>query len=325
MRGLALESELGGRVGEEILRCIGGTPLLRLRRWRPANARVEVLLKAEWFNPGGSVKDRPALAMIEAAERRGELRPDKILIDSTSGNTGIAYALIGAAKGYRVRLVMPANVNEERKKLVQAYGAEVVYSDPLEGSDGAYRLCHELLERDPDLYYYPAQYDNPVNWQAHYETTGVEIWEQTQGEVTHFVAGMGTTGTLVGTGRRLKDYCPRIQVVGVQPDGPLHGLEGLKHLASSLRPQIYDPSVPDALIEVRTEDAYRMCLELARREGILVGYSAGAAFWAAMQLAERISRGVIVAMMPDGGTRYLSELHLLEKEGGSGRRCARPG
>lgn len=310
----ALRSESLPNLGEDLLRRIGNTPLLRLRRLRPSNPRVEVLLKAEWFNPGGSVKDRPALAMIEDAERKGLLTPGKIIIDSTSGNTGIAYAMIGAAKGYRVRLVMPANVSEERKRLVHLYGAEVIYSDPMEGSDGAYRLCHEIIEREPHLYFYPAQYDNPVNWQAHYTTTGVEIWEQTEGEVTHFIAGMGTTGTLVGTGRRLKEYNPRIRVIGVQPDSPLHGLEGLKHLESSIRPQIYDPSVHDEVIAVRTEDAYRMCVALARQEGILVGYSAGAAFWAALHLAERIPRGVIVAIMPDSGTRYLSETHLLEED-----------
>ncbi len=286
---------------------IGRTPLLRLRRvTRGLRASVEVHLKAEWFNPGGSVKDRPVLRMITDAERDGRLGPGKTILDSTSGNAGIAYAMIGAVKGYPVELVMPASASEERKRIIAAYGARVILSDPLEGSDGAILLAREILARDPERYFKPDQYNNPSNWLAHYDTTGPEILEQTGGRVTHFVAGLGTTGTLVGAGRRLHEADPRIQVVAVEPDAPLHGLEGLKHIASSIVPGIYDPSVHDRKVSVSTEEGYAMARRLAREEGLFVGGSAGAAVAAALALARDLRDGVVVVIAPDGGDRYLS-------------------
>lgn len=286
---------------------IGHTPLLRLRRvTRGLSQYVEVYVKAEWFNPGGSVKDRPVLRMITDAERDGRLVPGKTILDSTSGNAGIAYAMIGAVKGYPVELVMPASASEERKRIIAAYGARVIYSDPLEGSDGAILLAQEILERNPDRYFKPDQYNNPSNWKAHYDTTGPEILEQTGGRVTHFVAGLGTTGTLVGTGRRLHEANPRIQVIAVEPDAPLHGLEGLKHIPSSIVPGIYDPSVHDHKVAVSTEAGYSMARRLAREEGLLVGESAGAAVDAALRIARDLREGVVVVIAPDGGDRYLS-------------------
>lgn len=295
------------RIGEDLLQRIGNTPLLRLRRvTRGLPEGVEVCVKAEWFNPGGSVKDRPVLRMIEDAERAGLLTPDKVLLDSTSGNAGIAYAMIGAAKGYRVKLVMPANASEERKRMIRAYGAELVFSDPLEGSDGAILLARRIQEEDPDRYFKPDQYNNPSNWKAHYDTTGPEILAQTEGRVTHFVGTLGTTGTVVGVGRRLREFNPEIQIVAVEPDSPLHGIEGLKHIASSIRPGIYDPSVHHRKLGVSTEAAYAMARRLAREEGMFVGASAGAAVWAALQVARELREGLVVALAPDGGDRYLS-------------------
>ncbi len=295
------------RIGEDLLQRIGNTPLLRLRRvTRGLPEGVEVCVKAEWFNPGGSVKDRPVLRMIEDAERAGLLTPDRVLLDSTSGNAGIAYAMIGAAKGYRVKLVMPANASEERKRMIRAYGAELVFSDPLEGSDGAILLARRIHEEDPDRYFKPDQYNNPSNWKAHYDTTGPEILAQTEGRITHFVGTLGTTGTVVGVGRRLREANPEVQIVAVEPDDPLHGIEGLKHIASSIRPGIYDPSVHHRKIGVSTEAAYAMARRLAREEGMFVGASTGAAVWAALQVARDLQEGLVVALAPDGGDRYLS-------------------
>jgi S-sulfo-L-cysteine synthase (O-acetyl-L-serine-dependent) len=285
---------------------VGNTPLLRVHLFDDEFPGVEIYGKAEFLNPGGSVKDRPALRMIEEAERSGELTPDRIILDSTSGNTGIAYALVGAAKGYRVRLVMPTNVSEERKQLVQAYGAEIVYSDALEGSDGAIRVARQMCADNPDLYYFPDQYNNPANWQAHYHGTGVEIWRQTDGRITHFIAGLGTSGTFTGTTRRLREYNPAIQCISVQPDEPWHGLEGLKHMETSIVPGIYDPNLADENLGVGTEAAYEVARELARREGVLIGHSSGAALWAAREVAGRTGEGVIVMVFADGGDRYLS-------------------
>ena len=292
---------------DSITDLVGNTPLLRIRLFEADFPELEVYAKAEWFNPGGSVKDRAALAMVEAGERSGALTRDKVLIDSTSGNTGIAYAMVGAAKGYRVRLVMPENVSGERKALVEAYGAEIVYSDGMEGSDGAIRLCRELIAAEPDRYFYPDQYSNPANWRAHYEGTGPEILRQTDGRVTHFVAGLGTTGTFVGTTRRLKEHDASILCIAVQPDDAFHGLEGLKHLPSSIVPRIWDPAVGDDLWGAPTEASYDLARSLARDEGLLVGHSSGAALWGVRRLAESgVTKGVVVTVFPDGGDRYLS-------------------
>jgi len=293
-------------VSSGLLDRIGSTPLLRVTRLRGIPPRVEILAKAEWFNPGGSVKDRPVLRMIEDAEREGRLTPDKIVLDSSSGNAGIAYAMLGAAKGYRVELVIPENVSAERKRIIRAFGATVISSDPLEGSDGAIRLAHERFAAAPDRYCMPDQYNNPSNWRAHYDTTGPEIIAQSEGRITHFVAGLGTSGTLVGVGRRLREWNPHVQIVAVEPDGPLHGLEGLKHMATSIVPGIYDPSVQHRVIGAQTEAAYVMTRRLAQEEGWLVGPSAGAAMLAAVQVAQEIEEGVIVVVLPDGGDRYLS-------------------
>ena len=288
-----------------LLELVGNTPLLRIRLFEAEFPRLEVYAKAEWFNPGGSVKDRAALAMIEDGERRGALNRDKVIIDSTSGNTGIAYAMVGAAKGYRVKLVMPSNVTEERKQLIAAYGAEIVYSDPLEGSDGAIRLVRELIAADPARYFYPDQYSNPANPLAHYNGTALEILEQTGGRVTHFVAGLGTTGTFVGTARRLKEHDPTITTVAVMP-AEFHGLEGLKHLPSAIVPAIWTPEHADQLWESPTEAAYELARDLSRSEGILAGHSSGAALWGVAKLAEQVSEGVVVTVFPDSGERYLS-------------------
>lgn len=289
-----------------VLDLIGNTPLLRLSNLGREFPRVEVYVKAEWFNPGGSVKDRPALKMIEVAEETGDLTKDKTILDSTSGNTGIAYAMIGSIKGYKVELVMPANVSEERKKIVTAYGASIVYTSPLEGSDGAQREAQRLRDEYPARYFMPDQYNNPANPLAHYETTGPELIEQTEGRITHFVSGIGTSGTLMGTGRRLKEFNPQIQVVAVEPDQSIHGLEGLKHMPSSIVPGLYDRSFHDDLIPVKTEAGYAMAERLAREEGLFVGHSAGAAMVGALEVASRIKQGVVVAVFPDGGDRYIS-------------------
>ena len=286
---------------------IGNTPLLRLERLGAAFPEVEFYAKAEWENPGGSVKDRPALNIIREAERAGLLTKDKILIDSTSGNTGIAYAMIGAARGYRVRLCMPSNVSLERKRILKAYGAEIILTDPMEGSDGAIRKVREMAAENPKLYFYANQYDNPANWRAHYQTTGQEIFAQTEGRVTHFVAGLGTSGTFIGTARKLKELNPQIRCVSFQPDSPFHGLEGMKHMATAIVPGIYDPTVADEDLEISTEESYAMTVRLAREEGLLAGISAGAAMVAALQVAKAVKRGVIVTIFPDSGDKYLSE------------------
>lgn len=292
-----------------IVERVGDTPLLQIRNltteWGIA-PQVEIYAKAEWFNPGGSVKDRAARRIIEEAERTGELTRDKILIDSTSGNTGIAYAWIGASKGYKVTLVMPENVSEERKKILAAYGAELIQTDPLEGSDGAITTVRELVAANPDKYFYANQYDNPANWQAHYLSTGPEIWAQTQGRVTHFVAGVGTSGTLMGTGRFFRDINPNIRIIGMQPADELSVIEGLKHIPTAIVPGIYDESVLDETLWVDSGDAYDMTKLLGTREGWFVGFSAGAAIHAALTLAKTLEKGVIVTVLPDGGGKYLS-------------------
>jgi S-sulfo-L-cysteine synthase (O-acetyl-L-serine-dependent) len=292
---------------ESITDLIGNTPLLRVRLFEREFPELEVFAKAEWFNPGGSVKDRPALAMVEDAERRGLLAGDRTLIDATSGNTGVAYAMVGAAKGHRVRLVMPSNVSEERKQLIVAYGAEVTYSDPMEGSDGAIRLCRQMVAEDPDRWFYPDQYNNPANARAHYEGTAVEILRQTQGRVTHFVAGLGTTGTFVGTTRRLKEHDPTLVAIAIQPEESFHGLEGLKHLPTAIVPGIWDESVADGLWGAPTEASYELAGRVAAEEGLLVGHSSGAALWGVERLARNgLDRGVVVTVFPDSGDRYLS-------------------
>ena len=289
-----------------ILEQIGNTPLLRFVHITQDVDRVEIYGKAEWFNPGGSVKDRAALRMIEEGERSGALTGDKVILDSTSGNTGIAYALIGAVKGYRVELAVPRNVSRERKRILQAFGAHVIYTDPLAGSDGAIREAHRRYEANREKYFMPDQYNNPANWQAHYDTTGPEIIQQTQGRITHFVAGIGTSGTLMGTGRRLREFNPRIQIAAVMPAEDLHGIEGLKHMETAIVPGIWDEQFPDLKLAVRTEDAYAMARRLAQEEGILVGQSAGAVVHAALALARQLSEGVIVTILPDAGDRYFS-------------------
>ena len=290
-----------------IVRRIGHTPLLPLRKIGEETPGVTLLAKAEWFNPGGSVKDRAAANIVAEAERSGALTPDKILLDATSGNTGVAYAMIGAAKGYRVKLCLPANASPEIRKTIQAFGAEVILTDPLESSDGAIREAQRLFQKEPERYFYADQYNNPANWQAHEKTTGPEIWEQTEGMVTHFLAGLGTSGTLMGTGRFLKKMKPMVQVVAIQPDSPLHGLEGLKHMATSIVPGIYDTRFPDHQMEVKTEEAYGMVKRLASEEGLLVGISSGAALSAGLKLARELKQGILVMIFPDGGSRYLDE------------------
>jgi cysteine synthase B len=289
-----------------LLDLIGNTPLIKLANL-VGNPRVEIYGKAEWANPGGSVKDRPALNMIIEGERSGALTRDKTIIDATSGNTGIAYAMIAAARGYRVKLCLPKNASEERKRILEAYGVELVLTDPLAGSDGAILAVREIVAADPDKYFYPDQYNNPANWRAHYETTGVEIFEQTGGRITHFVAGLGTSGTFVGAGRRLRELKPEVKLISMQPDSPFHGLEGLKHMETAIVPGIYEPSLADEEVEVGTEEAHAMVKRLARREGWFVGISSAANVVAAMRVAERIDEGVIVTILCDDASKYLSE------------------
>jgi S-sulfo-L-cysteine synthase (O-acetyl-L-serine-dependent) len=296
--------------GERLLDQIGNTPLLRLERVVADFPDVEFYAKAEWFNPGGSVKDRAAYAMIRDGERRGTLRPGKTILDATSGNTGIAYAMVGVALGYPVKLFLPTSASPERKQILQAYGAEIVYTPGDEGTDGAIRRVRELYRAEPEKYFYPDQYSNPANPNAHYETTGPEIWEQTQGRITHFVAGLGTSGTFVGTTRRLKELNPAIRCISFQPDSGFHGLEGLKHMATAIVPSIYDPALADEDLGVQTEGAQQLAKRLAREEGLLVGVSAAGALWASMDVARRLPRGqkaVIVTVFPDAADKYLSE------------------
>ena len=292
---------------ESILDLIGNTPLLEISRVSGIlSPDVKVYAKLEGMNPGGSVKDRPAWRMIQEGLRTKKLRPGKTILDSTSGNTGIALAMIGAVLRYPVELVMPSNVSAERKKIINAYGAKVTYSDPMEGSDGAIRLCRKILEGDPEKYFKPDQYFNPMNPQAHYENTGPEIYRQTEGSITHFVAGIGTGGTIMGTGGYLKEVNPEIQVIAVEPDDALHGLEGLKHMASSIVPGIYHEEELDAKIPVSTEDAYSMVYRLSQEEGLLVGQSSGAALFAALKIARKLHSGTIVTIFPDFGDKYLT-------------------
>jgi cysteine synthase B len=290
---------------------IGQTPLLRLRQFERDLGGVELYAKAEWLNPGGSVKDRPAARIVAEGESSGQLTHDRVLLDATSGNTGIAFAMVGAARGYRVKLCVPRNVTPERIRILRSYGAELVPTDPLEGSDGAIREARRLYSESPDKYFYADQYSNEANWQAHFDTTGAEIIEQTSGRVTHFVAGLGTSGTFVGTGRRLRQFArekgQHITLASVQPSSPLHGLEGLKHMESAIVPRIYDPSLADEDLRVDTEDAYQVVRRLASEEGILVGLSSGAALHATMQLAATLREGVFVTVFCDSGERYLTQ------------------
>jgi len=288
---------------------IGNTPLFRLRRViGDLSEEIEIYAKAEHLNPGGSVKDRAALAMILAGERDGKLTKGKMILDATSGNTGIAYAMIGAARGYKVALTLPKNASVERKRILKFYGAEIIETDAMQGTDGAQIIAKELAAKHPEKYFYPDQYNNDANWQVHYETTAPEIWRQTAGKTTHFVAGLGTTGTFVGTSRRLKEFNPKIRTISMQPDSPLHGLEGMKHLETAIVPGIYDANVADENTEVATEDAQEMTRRLAREEGLFVGVSAGANVYAAIRLARKVKgNAVIVTILCDGGAKYLSE------------------
>lgn len=283
---------------------VGNTPLLPLTS---LSVGVKIYAKAEWFNPGGSVKDRPALSIIQAALSRGDLVSGRRLLDSTSGNMGIAYATLGAKLRVPVTLAIPANASPERLAILKALGAELVLTDPLEGSDGAMQIASQMAAEEPGRYYYADQYDNPANWQAHYLTTGPEIVEQTAGEVTHFVAGIGTTGTLMGVGRYLRQYNPNVQIIAVQPEASFHGIEGLKHMPTARQPGIYDHSLPDQILGISTEEAYKMTLRLAREEGLFVGVSSGAAAVAALQIASELERGIVVTVFPDAGYKYLSQ------------------
>lgn len=300
-----------------LLDLVGNTPLLRLRRFERADADVRLYAKAEWKNPGGSVKDRAAAAMVLDGERRGLLTPGKTILDATSGNTGIAYAMIGAARGYPVKLCMPQNVTPERKRILRAFGAELVLTDPMDGSDGAIREVRRIYEADRDRYYYPDQYSNDANWRAHYETTGPELLAQTDGQITHFVAGLGTSGTFMGAGRFLRERKPDVTLISVQPETALHGLEGLKHMESAIVPGIYDPMLADVDMRIGTEDAYTLTRRLAMEEGLLVGISSGAALAAGLKVAETLERGVVVMIFCDGGEKYLSERFWEEPPEGS--------
>ena len=294
---------------------VGNTPLLPLRRvTRELPPRVKVFAKAEWFNPGGSVKDRPALNIIQTALANGDLGNGKRLLDSTSGNMGISYATFGAALGIPVTLAIPASGSPERMSILRALGAELILTDPLEGSDGAILKARELAAEQPDVYWYANQYNNPANWEAHYKSTGPEILAQTAGQLTHFVAGLGTSGTLIGTGRYLQEKLPRVKIISFQPDDGFHGLEGLKHMPSAIKPGIYDESVAAEQLEVRTEVAYEMVKRLAREEGLFVGISSGAAAIAALRVASKLDEGVVVTVLPDAGYKYLSDTSLWESK-----------
>ena len=291
---------------------IGNTALLGFRRiTRHLPGDIRIFAKAEWQNPGGSVKDRAAARIIRTAEDDGRLAPGKIIMDSTSGNTGIAYAMIAAAKDYRVKLFLPANVSPERIAILRAYDVDLAFTDPLEGSDGALKAVRELAAKEPQSYFYADQYNNPANWQAHYHSTGGEIWEQTEGQVTHFAAGLGTSGTLMGAGRRLKQCNPAVEIVSIEPDSPFHGLEGLKHMQTAIQPGIYDPDFADRRLGIRTETAHAMARRLAREEGYLVGISAAAAMVGCLDIAEELARqgqpATIVTLFPDNAYKYLSE------------------
>lgn len=295
---------------------IGNTPLLPVLRNNPFHPRVKIFAKAEWFNPGGSVKDRAAWNMVKNGFLTGAFSPEKILLDATSGNTGIAYAMLGAALGFKVKLCLPKSASLERKRILRAYGVELALTPPEEGSDGAIRLARQLAAENPDLYFYPDQYSNPANWQAHYHTTAEEIWQQTGGAVTHFVAGLGTSGTFCGVTKKLKEHNPAIQCVSFEPDVPFHGLEGLKHMATAIVPEIYDKTLADESMGICTEEAQKLTLALARREGYLVGISSGAALVACLKIAAQLTgEGCLVTLFPDGGDKYLSEPYWEKMEG----------
>jgi len=294
-------------IGASILDLIGRTPLIRLRQIERSCPGVEIYAKAEWQNPGGSVKDRAAARMIAEGEQSGRLTPGKTILDATSGNTGIAYAMIGAARGYKVRLCVPENASQERKLILRAFGADLVLTSPLESTDGAIREARRLYAESPDVYFYPDQYSNDANWRAHYDTTGPEIIEQTAGTLTHFVAGLGTSGTFVGTARRLRQFSPKIKLISFQPATAFHGLEGLKHMESAMVPAIYDPTLADQDLRVESEDAFDMVRRLAREEGVMAGISSGAAVAAVLQVAKTLERGIIVTVCPDGAEKYLTE------------------
>jgi S-sulfo-L-cysteine synthase (O-acetyl-L-serine-dependent) len=293
--------------GSSVLDMIGRTPLVRLRQFERETPGVELYAKAEWQNPGGSVKDRAAARMILEGEANGLLTPNRTILDATSGNTGIAYAMVGAARGYKVMLCLPENASPERKLILRALGAELRLTSPLEGTDGAIREARRLYASDTDRYFYPDQYNNDANWKAHYDTTAPELIEQTSGKLTHFVAGLGTSGTFVGTGRRLRKFNPAIKLISFQPDAAFHGLEGLKHMASAIVPGIYDPTLADEDLRIDTERAYRMVRRLAREEGLLAGISSGAAVAAMLDVAKGLDRGIIVTVFPDGAEKYLNE------------------
>ncbi len=304
-------SSRGSTLGSSILGRIGNTPLVRLERIAQGLDGITLLAKAEWTNPGGSIKDRAAASMVRDAMDRGLLANGKTLLDATSGNTGIAYAMLGAALDFPVRLVMPTNVSLERKRIVRAYGATVEWTDPDQGSDGAIRRAREMAAGEPENYFYCDQYSNNANWQAHYRTTAPEIWQQTEGQITHFIAGLGTSGTFIGTTRRLKEFHPGLVAISFQPDGPFHGLEGMKHMPTAIVPAIYDPQLADRNIEIETEAAYAMAKRLAREEGLLVGISAAAGVVASLRVAEEEAaegrRAVIVTVLADSADKYLSE------------------
>jgi S-sulfo-L-cysteine synthase (O-acetyl-L-serine-dependent) len=310
------DARLPSTVGQKLLEQVGNTPLVRLERVASHLPGIELLAKAEWYNPGGSVKDRAAANIVAEACRSGKFESGKTLLDSTSGNTGIAYAMIGAAMGFPVTLCVPENVSHERKRILQAYGATILFTDPGEGSDGAMRLARELAAKHPDLYFYADQYSNDANWQAHYKGTANEIWQQTEGRITHFVSILGTSGTFMGTTRRLKELNPKIRCISLQPDSAFHGIEGAKNMASAIVPKIYDPALADENIDITTEDAYAMARRLAREEGLLVGVSAAAAVVGCLKVAEQVQpgqRAVIVTILCDSGDKYLSERFWEEK------------
>src|SRR5246127_1006271 len=301
---------LGETLGHSLIERIGNTPLLRLDALTRDLPGVALLGKAEWYNPGGSVKDRAAANIVAQARRSGQLRPGQILLDATSGNTGIAYAMLGAAEGFPVTLCMPENVSRERKQILQGYGANILYTDPADGSDGAIRMARELARKQSHQYFYSHQYSNEANWKAHYHGTANEIWQQTQGRVTHFVSMLGTSGTFVGTTRRLKELNPNVRCISLQPDSPFHGIEGAKHMATAIVPKIYDAKLADEDLGIATEDAYKMAIRLAREEGLLVGISAAAAVVGCLKVAAQRKKGqqaVMVTILCDSGDKYLSE------------------
>ncbi|MEZ0323979.1 MAG: cysteine synthase B [Hydrogenothermaceae bacterium] len=306
---LGLHDEGYRKKRKSILELVGNTPLIKLDKSLPEDIKkknIEIYAKLESYNPGGSVKDRPATRMILDAINSGKLTKDKVIIDATSGNTGIALAMVGTALGYQVELAMPSNVSEERKRIIKAFGAKIHFTNPLESTDGAIIYVRKLVEKNPDKYFYIDQYNNDSNWKAHFESTAVEIWNQTEGRITHFVAGIGTGGTVMGTGRRLKIYNPDIQIIGVQPDSPFHGIEGLKYIETSIKPGIFDENRLDRTMFIGTDIAYQRARELSRLEGIFVGQSSGAAYEAAIRIAREIEEGVIVFICPDGGEKYLT-------------------